>query len=776
MASGNLSANAWQRVECCLRSRSDRDLLTHILDAEQMSFAALEPTEPFSDAADLLIVDLAALQHRRDHILRLRSQAHPAVLPVLLLVPNQHASTQLIKNDLGTTLEDVLRLPTTALEIRARTRNLLRLRALSLRQYHENAAIQQAFEGLSRAYKTLNACNEVMLRESSTDGLIRAVCRVITRSEGYDLAWVGFVADDTATDSSVVISEAFGTAQGYVDDLVTALDYALEVNSAVGAALSTGQTQVMTDLASNSLTPNSRAWGLKGVMILPLPVQYGPKCVLAVYSRHYGDFAQEEAEFLQRLGDNLAHGLDMQYMKREREQKDLEIKRLAYHDALTSLPNRHFLLQHLEQLTRPEITQQSAAVLFIDLNDFKVINDGLGHAAGDQVLKLVAQRIEQTLRDGDLVGRQGGDEFIVVMIDRPRQASADEPEGAQKLLLGAESLAGRIQESLRQPIEIQGHTHHLSASIGVSFFPLLASDVATVVDQADMAMYHAKKTGLPLVFYSHDLGSTRQKRMSLEADLYHALTTEQFILHYQPIWEIDGGKIVGVEALLRWKNSHGEMVSPGVFIPLAEEIGLIGALGDWVLVTAARQLALWRQSGVDIWMSVNLSVSQLNGRKSAVHIRDLLIAEGTLPEWWSLELTEDALMQSPEGVAEAMHWLNQEGFHLSLDDFGQGYSSLARLQLMPLDTLKIDKMFIDHMEVSVAGNPVVNAIIEIARHLKLKTVAEGIETEKQKLLLGEIGCQYGQGFLFSAARPAEDIPNLVEASLWVEPTGAALRQ
>lgn len=755
------------RVEIALQSNADCNLLIQTLGGdEDLESVGLEHGRPFSGAADLLILDPSTLRHQRKHVAQLRADAHPVVLPVLLLAPGQRVSPGALKQELGQAVEDVLRLPTTGPEIRARIRNLLRLRDLSHHQSREHDLTRQALAGVSRALKTLHACNEVMLRESDEDGLVSAVCRMITQSEGYELAWVGFAQEGTST---ITISEVSGPATGYADNLEVRWEDSPQGSTVVGTALSSGRTQVVPDLMSDhrmaAWWPQIEAWGLRSAILLPLRTQSTPSGILVVYSRDWGDFEGEENELLERLSDNLAFGLDKLRMRRERERQGREIRRLAYNDTLTSLPNRRSLLHRLKRVAADDGHDRIAAVLFIDLNDFKLINDALGHAAGDEVLKHVAQRIQHTLRQGDLVGRQGGDEFIVVMVDEPRQPSLEEDDGIERLCRGAEALAVRIYEALKQPFDIQGYRHHLGASIGVSLFPYFGSEVETVVEQADMAMYQAKSSGLPLVFYSDDLGSERQKRLTLEAELYHALEAHQFLLHYQPIWEIDGGNIVGVEALIRWKKSDGQMVSPGTFIPLAEELGLIDAIGDWVLVTAARQIAAWRRDGVDIWMGVNLSVSQLQGKKAAMHIRDMVTGEGTDPGWWSLELTEDTLMHAPNEVSEAMHWLSEAGFHLSLDDFGQGYSSLARLQSMPLDTLKIDKMFIDRLEEEGAGGRIVSAITELGRHLSLKTVAEGIETEAQHKQLGDIGCHFGQGFLLSAARPAEEIPDLVRQGM-----------
>ncbi|WP_281380504.1 putative bifunctional diguanylate cyclase/phosphodiesterase [Halomonas stenophila] len=449
-------------------------------------------------------------------------------------------------------------------------------------------------------------------------------------------------------------------------------------------------------------------------------------------------------------------------MQCERERQQQEIYKLAYRDPLTDLPNRRFLLHRLNQLVASTGGLPQAAVLFLDFNDFKLVNDALGHAAGDKILRRAARRIQHTLRDGDLLGRQGGDEFIVVMIDNPRDAQACEEDGMRRLVVGAEALAGRIVKALEQPFAIQGHRHHLSISIGISLLPCCTTVPEWVIDQADMAMYQAKKQGHQLAFYSPGMEQQRLQRLSLESRFYHALECEEFQLHYQPIWEIDSGRLVGVEALLRWTDAVGNRISPGEFIPIAEDLRLMGSLGDWVLKTAARQLVDWRARGITLSMAVNLSVSQLQGRQAAEHIRDQVVANGTQPEWWHLELTEETLMHEPEEVEEAMNVLSDWGFHLALDDFGRGYSSLARLQSMPLDILKIDKLFVDRLDGDSAGEPIVQAILDLARHLSIHVVAEGIETIAQRDRLWALGCHWGQGFLVSGARPADEIEQMIE--------------
>lgn len=750
------------RVGVALGNPADRQLLSEALGTRGIGITDIAEA---TDDEDLLIVDAAALHRLREQLARWRAEAHPVVLPVLLLARGAHVSQARIAQELGRTVEDVLRIPTTAPELHARVANLLRLRALSRVQQEAHRTTRQILDGVSRALRTLHASNEEMLRETSEEGLIEAVCGVIAQSEGYPLAWVGFAGAETGRAAGITLRSVAGTASEYADALTVSCDESAHGRGPAGRALATGETWVVADIQRDtSMHPwraRATAWGLRAVIAIPLRPQNGPPGVLVVYSDEPEDFGTEERQLLERLAGNLAFGIDRLRMKEERERQEAQIRALAYSDTLTGLPNRRFLLHRLEQLGRGGGEHAAAAVLFIDLNDFKLVNDALGHAAGDALLERAARRIQGTLRRSDVVARQGGDEFIVLMADDPRTPSRDLEDDRRRLARAAEALAARIIETLRRPFHIHGHRHHLGASIGISMLPHLATDAATVIDQADTAMYRAKQLASRTAFYAPRMGEQRHERLSLEERLHQALEAEEFHLHYQPIWEMRSQRIVGLEALLRWTDNEGRTVPPGEFIPVAEEIGLIDAIGDWVLSTAAGQLAGWRAQGLELFVAINLSVSQLQGPHVATHIRDLTRAAGTEPGWWSLELTEEMLMREPEVAEQTVHALSGYGFSIAVDDFGRGYSSLSRLQSMPLRTLKIDKSFVDGLAHDDSRERIIKAIVEMARHLSMNTVAEGVETEAQKLRLAEAGCRWGQGFWLSPARPAEEIPELV---------------
>lgn len=762
------------KVGAALTSDENFNLLRRVLAPAPLDVRRIDNRNFDKAAVDILVVDPTSLDSSRESICRLRREASPVVFPVLLLAPQGQRTSRVFVKELGPLIDDVLRIPATTDEIRARVANLLRLRELSLGQQRRHSATRQVLTGLSRALRTLHACNELMVRETTEDGLLEGVCRTITGDDGYALAWVGFVESPVGGSARKRISRAAiaGAAAEYARGIALYVGEPAEVQGPAARAIVDGKTQIIADLATDaSVAPWRKAmdaWSLRSVITLPLQPRQGAPGVLCVYSTQLGDFGDDVRELLERLAANLVFGIEKLRMEREQRRQADEIQRLAYQDPLTELPNRRFLLEQfdgiLQATARGEL--KAAAVLFVDINNFKLVNDALGHAAGDTMLQRIGQRICRSVRDGDWVIRQGGDEFIVLMYDDPRHRPVETDYKAREHRLAgdAESLAHRILRALRDPFAMRGFDHRIGASIGISLFPYLSDDLETVISQADMAMYRAKQAGRGIAFYTPDTTVQRQHRFSLEARLHHALEHEEFTLHYQPLWEIANTNIIGVEALLRWTDGEGRHISPAEFIPLAEEIGLIDPIGEWVLATAAQQLARWDKGGLQLTMAVNLAISQLQRRDAAAHILKLATASGTQPQWWSLEVTEDLLMRDVDTVEAVMRRLNGEGFRFALDDFGRGYSSLTRLKSLPLETLKIDKFFVDTLGDDDESAAIITTIIDLARNLSMRTLAEGIETVRQRQCLEGLGCQLGQGFWISAARPPEEIPALVARS------------
>ncbi len=440
----------------------------------------------------------------------------------------------------------------------------------------------------------------------------------------------------------------------------------------------------------------------------------------------------------------------------QRRESEAQIARMAHYDELTGLPNRNLFNMHLAHaITRAQRNQGVLAVLFIDLDRFKNINDALGHDVGDEVLQRVAARLAHALRASDILARLGGDEFVVIaedVIDSDTIGNL-----GQKLLLAVD-----------QPIRVRAQDFVLTASIGVSLYPTDGTDAQTLLKNADTAMYRAKEQGRNnLQFYSAYMGSANVDRLSMETQLKKAAADgNQFVLHYQPRVSLADGRITGVECLVRWLNPERGMVQPAQFIPLAEELGLIREIGSWVLRTAMLQAAAWQREGLPpLRMSVNISAQQLYGSTFLDELRANLQASGLEPERLELELTESAMMQRTQQVADLLYAIRALGVQLSIDDFGTGYSSLAYLKRLPIHSLKIDRSFVHDVPGDGDDVTIVHAMIALAHSLRMEVVAEGVENEAQLEFLRSEGCDEIQGFLVSRPVTAEAIATMLRADV-----------
>ncbi|MYM85248.1 EAL domain-containing protein [Duganella sp. FT50W] len=431
----------------------------------------------------------------------------------------------------------------------------------------------------------------------------------------------------------------------------------------------------------------------------------------------------------------------------ERKMAEERIHHLAYYDALTNLPNRTLLTKLVDQALM--VAQRNLAhgcVLFIDLNRFKLINDTLGRAIGDALLVEVARRFRTVLRDQDLVARLGGDEFAVSLFDIGQHFEASMV--AQKLLA-----------SLTEPIIIDGHDLRVDGSIGISVYPQDGHDAETLLRLADIAMYRAKQEGGAdgdhIAFYSQDMNQGMQERMRIESGLRHALGNGELLLHYQPKYAIPDGKIIGAEALVRWRHPQRGLVPPSEFIPLAEATGLVVQVGEWVLETACAQAQAWKHAGLPaIRLAVNVSAREFTAALPG-RVSDTLTRYGLEPSWLELEITESTLMHNIDRVIGIMDRITAMGVTLSLDDFGTGYSSLSYLKRFPIDTLKIDRSFTIGIPEDSNDCAIANTIISIAQQLKHKVIAEGVETVEQLAFLKNSGCDEVQGYLFSKPLEAD---------------------
>ncbi|WP_199221433.1 bifunctional diguanylate cyclase/phosphodiesterase [Desulfonatronum sp. SC1] len=422
--------------------------------------------------------------------------------------------------------------------------------------------------------------------------------------------------------------------------------------------------------------------------------------------------------------------------------------KLAYYDSLTDLPNRTFFLDRLEYLLKTNKRYgHTGALLFLDLDAFKRINDSLGHGVGDELLKVISLRMLDCLRgmvpvvrldSGDMAARLGGDEFAVIL------SNLEQPDTAANVAL-------RITEHLARPITVGSHQVSVTSSIGITLFPQDGEDVETLMKNADLAMYNAKRRGPnAFLFYRDFMNVTVRKRLALEHHLRRAIAENELSLHYQPQINLTTGQVVGLEALLRWDNPELGMIPPLEFIPIAEENGLIISIGEWVLRAACTQAKAWLDQGVPLpRVGVNIALSQLIHGGFLAMVDDVL-AETTLPpRLLEMEITESMLMSDPDGVARVLHKLRERGIKVAIDDFGTGYSSLGRLRDLPIDCLKIDRCFIRGISMGMRDEPILNAMIGMAAALDLRVVAEGVESAGQVDFLRSSHCPEVQGFLFS---------------------------
>jgi diguanylate cyclase (GGDEF)-like protein len=441
------------------------------------------------------------------------------------------------------------------------------------------------------------------------------------------------------------------------------------------------------------------------------------------------------------------------------ESANNQLRHLATHDALTGLPNRVLMDDRIQQsMVLADRQGHTFAVLLVDLDRFKLVNDSLGHRAGDELLKEVARRLKSVVRDIDTVARLGGDEFVVIITPNPQTDAALH-------------VASRIIEVMRAPARIADIEIHTSPSIGIAFYPDDASGIETLLAHADAAMYSAKQRGRNnFQRFVPGMDTASQEKVKLENDLRVALDKRQFELHYQPKVNTATGIMHGAEALLRWNHPERGSIAPSDFIPIAEECGLIGAIGAWVIREACKQARAWQVGGMPpLRVAVNLSPSQFRQGNIVAIIRDALVEAGLEARYLEVELTESTVMCDPTESIAILEKLSEMGVLVSVDDFGTGYSSMSYLRRFPIDKLKIDRSFISEVMSRSEDASIVRAIISLAHSLRLKVVAEGVESPEQLEFLKTLGCDQYQGYHYSPALPASQFESLVKSKRHLEP-------
>jgi diguanylate cyclase (GGDEF)-like protein len=472
------------------------------------------------------------------------------------------------------------------------------------------------------------------------------------------------------------------------------------------------------------------------------------KGVLGVYATTGHAFTPEDVSYLQTLANLLAAAL-------ERDDAKKRLTYLAENDSLTHLPNRWFLNNYLHvAISRSASAPSAISVMFIDLDRFKTVNDTMGHSVGDELLIQASRRLEEYLDDDSLVARLGGDEFSVVVTQPVYSASS------------IKSLATHIVDALAKPFNLRGQDIFVSASVGIATYPFDGDDAGVILKHADTAMYHAKKSGRNnFKFYTAEMNQSAVKRLQTETLLRGALDRDEFILHFQPKVSLTDGSISGLEALLRWNHPELGLVSPADFIPMLEDTGLIIPVGEWVIRKVCETLKGWEDNNLGVVpIAINLSARQLQVKGLAKIVRHILEEYGINPALLEFELTESVLMIEPESAVEILREIKSYGIGLSVDDFGTGYSSLAYLKRFPIDTLKIDRMFIKDITSNHEDAAITRAVIVLAHELDLNVIAEGVETFDQLELLVKHGCDQIQGYLFSKPVTSDGCAAMIKSS------------
>ncbi len=447
-----------------------------------------------------------------------------------------------------------------------------------------------------------------------------------------------------------------------------------------------------------------------------------------------------------------SHGVMLDVSNRKRREDQMAF--LAYHDELTGLPSRAMFEELLElSISRAQRHEGSVAVVCVDLDDFRLVNDSLGHQNGDVLLRMVAERLREATRETDLVARRGGDQFLLLLADLEREVGDD----LESAMYRVESIAQRIHESMMAPFIVSGTELFVPVSIGVSFYPQDAMDAPALVRNAEAAMFEAKKGGGRAYAVASGGSDDSTAKLRFVTRLRKAVESQRWILHYQPVVELETSRMVGVEALIRWVEPDGTMVPPAEFIPIAEELGLIESIGDWVVRELLYQVQAWRDLGIELDVGFNLSARQFWQPDLAERILSRIRDAGVSAERLIVEITESSAMMDPDRAQEILWSLRRGGLQIAIDDFGTGYSSLSRLRQMPVGLLKIDRSFVQDVHADPQAASIVSAFLQLAHGLGMTTLAEGIETEDELRFLKVRGCKLGQGYLFSRPVPPEEI-------------------
>jgi diguanylate cyclase (GGDEF)-like protein len=610
---------------------------------------------------------------------------------------------------------------------------------------------EQRIARLSRIHAVLSGINSAIVRIRDRQKLLEEACRIAVEHGGFGIAWIGML-DKGTLEIVPVASAGVDTESFLATSPNTASPNAPLGQGIVGRAVREKHAVFTNDMTKETTQGGARRQeavrrGYRSLISLPLMVNDEAVGSLSLFAKEPNFFDDEEIKLLTELAGDISFALE--YIEKEEK-----LNYLAYYDSLTGLPNRTLFHERVSQaLQSGRESGSQAALLLLDLQRFGVINDTYGRQAGDALLKLVAERLEGALTSREWLARIDADTFATVFLDVRHEAEV------------AHALEEGLLQCLKQPFSVGGEELRVSAQAGIALFPGDGDSAESLFRNADAALKKAKISGDEYLFYAPQMNARVAEQMKLENDLRNALLQEQYVLHYQPKFDLASGKMVGMEALIRWKHPERGMVPPGDFVPLLEATGMILEVGHWALKRAALEHAAWSQQDLKPpRIAVNVSPAQLRRKDFVDYVKEALSAVDKAGDRIDIEITESMLMEDIEGSIAKLKAIRSLGLNVAVDDFGTGYSSLAYLARLPINSLKIDRSFVIQMNKSPEQMAIVSTVISLARALNLKVVAEGVETEEQANLLRLLRCDEVQGYLFGKPVPPEDMEKLLKAS------------